>query len=164
MVNVKGADAYILGTMSTLSMAVSTLLQIPIGKVADRIGRKKAFFILRPFAYVGTFLLILAPAPSFLILAGILGAMGLMEGIGIVSSIPFMTMYWELVPAEKRGRWFGFTGIFNTLITIPAFILGGFLWQIGSMELVLILPVLIELLTVIPILTRIPDTLKRSKQ
>jgi MFS family permease len=88
--------------------------------------------------------------------------MGLMEGIGILSSIPFMTMYWELVPTEKRGRWFGFTGIFNTLMTIPAFMLGGFLWEMGMMELVILLPVFIEMLVIIPILSRIPDTLGRS--
>jgi MFS family permease len=162
MVNVKGADPYILGIMSTLSMGISTFLQMPIGRLADKIGRKKAYYILRPVSYLGTLILIFAPAPNFLIIAGVLGAMGLMEGIGILSSIPFMTMYWELVPTEKRGRWFGFTGIFNTLMTIPAFMLGGFLWEMGMMELVILLPVFIEMLVVIPILSRIPDTLGRS--
>jgi MFS family permease len=162
MVNEKGADPYILGIMSTLSMAISTLLQVPIGKLADKIGRKKAYYILRPVSYIGTFLLILAPTPSFLIIVGVLGAMGWMEGIGVLSATPFMTMYWELVPKEKRGRWFGFTGIFNTLMTIPAYMLGGFLWQMGQMELVILLPVFIEMLVVIPILSKIPDTLGRS--
>jgi MFS family permease len=162
MVNVKGADPYILGIMSTLSMGISTFLQMPIGRLADKIGRKKAYYILRPVSYLGTLILIFAPAPNFLIIAGVLGAMGMMEGIGILSSIPFMTMYWELVPTEKRGRWFGFTGIFNTLMTIPAFMLGGFLWEMGMMELVILLPVFIEMLVVIPILSRIPDTLGRS--
>jgi MFS family permease len=162
MVDVKGADPYILGIMSTISMAISTFLQVPIGKLADKIGRKKAYYVLRPVSYIGTFLLILAPTPSFLIIVGILGAMGWMEGIGILSATPFMTMYWELVPKEKRGRWFGFTGIFNTLMTIPAFMLGGFLWQMGQMELVILLPVFIEMLVVLPLLNRIPDTLGRS--
>jgi len=67
-------------------------------------------------------------------------------------------MYWETVPAEKRGRWFGFTGVFN-ILAVPASILGGLMWQAGLMELVLILPVLIEVLIVIPLLIRIPDTL-----
>jgi MFS family permease len=162
MVNVKGADPYILGIMSTLSMGISTFIQMPVGRLADKIGRKKAYYVLRPLSYLGTLILIFTPAPNFLIIAGILGAMGLMEGIGILSSIPFMTMYWEMVPAEKRGRWFGFTGIFNTLMTIPAFMLGGLLWEMGMMELVIILPVFIEMLVVIPILSRIPDTLGRS--
>lgn len=163
IVDVKGADPYILGIMSTLGIATSAFLQIPMGTLADRIGRKKVFFLLRPFSYLGTFLLILAPNPQFLIPVGVLGVLGLMGGMGSVSFIPFITMYWEMVPAEKRGRWFGFTGIFN-IVTVPAYILGGFLWQAGLMELVLLLPVLIEMLAVIPIIMRIPDTLGRSKQ
>jgi len=144
-------------------MGISTLLQMPVGKLADKIGRKKAYYVLRPLSYLGTLILIFTPAPNFLIIAGILGAMGLMQGIGILSNIPLLTMHWELVPAEKRGRWFGFTGIFNTFMTIPAFMLGGLLWEMGMMELVIILPVFIEMLVVIPILSRIPDTLGRSK-
>jgi len=162
MVNVKGADPYVLGTMSTLSMGISTFLQIPIGRLADKIGRKKAYYVLRPLSYLGTMILVFAPAPNYLILAGILGAMGLMEGIGILSNIPFLTMYWELVPAEKRGRWFGFTGIFNTFMTVPAFLLGGYLWEMGMMELVILIPVFIEMFIIIPILSRIPDTLNRQ--
>lgn len=163
MVEVKGADPYILGAMSTLGMVAAAILQFPMGKMADKIGRRKVYFLLRPFSYLGTFLLILAPNPWFLIPVGVLGAIGLVEGIGGVSFIPFITMYWEVVPAEKRGRWFGFTGIFNFL-TVPAYVLGGFLWQIGLMELVLVLPVLIEVVAVIPIIMKVPDTLGLSKQ
>ncbi len=163
MVDVKHADPYILGAMSTLGMIASALLQIPMGKMADKIGRKKVYFLLRPFSYIGTLLLVLAPNPMFLIPVGVLGAIGLVEGIGGVSFIPFITMYWEVVPAEKRGRWFGFTGIF-TIFTVPAYVLGGFLWQTGLMELVLLLPILIEILAVIPIIVKVPDTLGVSKQ
>ena len=164
MVNVKGADPYILGAIGTAAMVTSALLQIPTGRLADKYGRKKAFFLLTPFSYLGTILLILAPSSEFLVGVGILGAAGamMMGGIGGVSFIPFITMFWETVPAEKMGRWFGFTGIFN-IIALPASILGGIMWQAGLSELVLLIPVLTESLTVIPILTRIPDTLNRTK-
>jgi hypothetical protein len=94
---------------------------------------------------------------------GILGMASamMMGGIGSVSFIPFITMYWETVPAEKMGRWFGFTGIFN-ILALPASILGGLMWQDGLTELVLLIPVLTETLALIPILTRIPDTLDKS--
>jgi len=160
MVSMKGADPYILGIMGTAGTVTSALLQIPTGRLADKIGRKKAFLLLRPFSYLGTALLILAPNPESLIAVGILGAAGLMMmgGLGGVSFVPFITMYWETVPAEKRGRWFGFTGMFN-IFAVPASILGGFMWQAGLMEVVLLIPVLAEALIVIPILARIPDTL-----
>ena len=162
MVNVKGADPYILGAISTAGIITSALLQIPMGIIADRIGRKKTFFLLRPFSYLGTLLLILAPSPELLIPVGILGVLGSMDGMAGVSFIPFITMYWEAVPAEKRGRWFGFTGIFN-IFAVPASMLGGFLWQVGLKEWVLLLPVLIEVSSIVPILMRIPDTLGRPK-
>ena len=100
IVQVKGADPYILGILGTLSIVTSALLQIPMGRLADKIGRKKVFLILRPFSYLGNILLILAPSPEVLILLGVLGATGLMGGIGGVSFIPFITMYWESVSAE----------------------------------------------------------------
>jgi len=87
----------------------------------------------------------------------------MMGGIGGVSFIPFITMFWETVPAEKMGRWFGFSGVLS-IFALPASILGGLMWQAGLTELVLLIPVLTEAMIVIPILTRIPDTLARIKQ
>ena len=167
MVNIKGADPYILGAMLTVSQIMSTILQIPVGRLADKIGRKKVFFILRPLTYLGTLLLIMAPSPEYLILIGILGGVGMIGagggGIGGVSFIPFITMNFEMVPAEKRGRWRGVTSIFN-LISFPVSILGGIMWQQGLMIEVMLIPILAEILIMIPIMITVPDTLGRSKK
>ncbi|MFB0523134.1 MAG: MFS transporter, partial [Candidatus Bathyarchaeia archaeon] len=48
MVNVKGATPSILGMMGTASVVMSLALQIPAGRLADKVGRKKVFFLLRP--------------------------------------------------------------------------------------------------------------------
>jgi MFS family permease len=168
LVNVKGATPYILGTMGTVSIMTSFLLQIPVGRLADKIGRKRAFFLLYPITYLGTFLLIQAPNPEYLIVVGFLGALGLSMGteggggIGGTSFIPFITMHWEMVPADKRGRWFGVDGL-TMMVAVPATILGGILWQQGHMIEVLLLPVLMEALIAIPILITVPDTLSRNK-
>lgn len=158
LVNVKNADPYILGAMGSLGAIASTLLQIPAGRLADRIGRKKTFYLLRPLTYIGTLLMILSPSPKYLILVGLLGAIGMSEGAGGVSFTPFITMHWEMVPEEKRGRWFGVEGLLN-IANIPATILGGVLWQLGFMREVLLIPILLEVMIVIPILHTIPDTL-----
>lgn len=167
MVDVKGADPYILGVMGTIGVIVSVVLQMPVGKLADRIGRKKVFYILEPFNYLGTILLILAPSPQYLILAGLLGETGGLPGggtgIGGVSFVPYITMYWEMVPAEKRGRWLGISRIFD-IFSVPASILGGYLWQQGHMIPVLLLPMLVGVTVTIPILATIPDTLGRSQR
>lgn len=162
MVHVKGATPYILGVMGTISVVTALTMQLPAGWMSDMIGRKKAYFLLRPSCYLGTILMILSSRPEHLIAVGILGAIAIGGdpggGIGGVSTTPFVTMFWEMVPREKRGRWFGIEGLMN-LSTIPASILGGFLWQQGLKTEVMIIPILLEILLVMPILATIPDTL-----
>jgi len=167
LVQVKHADPYMLGILGTISTATSILLQIPAGRLADKIGRKKVFLMLRPFTYLGILLMIWAQDPITLIIAGAFGVIGLGGmggggGIGGVSFIPFITMYWESVSSKRRGRLFGLTGIFG-VFAVLASILGGALWQAGYMELVLILPILIEIMIVIPLLIRIPENFPSDK-
>jgi MFS family permease len=168
MVEVKGADPYILGLMGSIGTVTALFLQIPAGRLADRIGRKKVYLLLRPFVYIGTMVLIFAPRPEYLLAVGLLGAVGIMGGgggggIGGVSFTPYITMFWEMVPQEKMGRWFGIMGILN-IISVPAAVIGGFLWQQGLMMEVLLLPVVLEVCIMIPIFLTIPDTLNRSKE
>ena len=162
LVEVKGATPQMLGIMGTVGIMVSLVFQIPAGMLADRIGRKKVYFMFRSAAYLGTALLVLAPGPEYLVLVGLLGAIALGSGDGgglaSVGFTPFITMFWEMVPPEKRGRWFGIEGLLN-ISTIPASMVGGFLWERGLMVEVLIIPVLLELLIVMPLLASIPDTL-----
>jgi hypothetical protein len=110
--------------------------------------------------------MILAPRPEYLIVVGILGTIslggGMGGGIGGVSHTPFVTMLWEMVPQEKRGRWFGIEGLMN-ISTITASILGGLLWQQGYKIQVMLIPIFLELLLVMPVLATIPDTLKRMQ-
>jgi len=50
MVNVKLADPYILGIMGTLGTIIGVILQIPVGRLSDTIGRKKSIFFYVPFS------------------------------------------------------------------------------------------------------------------
>lgn len=160
LVNVKGADPYILGIMGTAGTLVSLLLQLPVGRLADKVGRKRAFYLFRPFVYLGSLLLVFAPSPEYLILVGIFGYFGLQGGGGSlsgVSFIPFITMNFELVPETKRGRWLGITGFFN-ILSFPASVIGGILWAQGFMMEVLLIPIFLEIFIALPIIRTIPDT------
>jgi MFS family permease len=157
MVEVKGATPFILGLMGTTSMIFSVFMPAFAGRLADKIGRKKAYYILRPITHLSIILLIVAPKPEYLILVGVL------SGIGQASFIPRITMHWEIVPEEKRGRWYGIEGFLNAS-SFPVSILGGILWQQGFMIEVLLLPILLEALIAIPILNTIPDTRGRDKR
>ncbi len=166
MVNIKGASPYIFGISITVSVVMVLFLQIPAGRLADRIGRKKAFYLFSPFYFLGTLLLISAPSSEYLIIAagflgaGIGGVGGSGGGIGGVAFTPFITLFWESAPQEKRGRWFGLEGLVTGLSTLPASIIAGILWERGFMTEVLVIPVLLQALVVIPMLTTVPDTIK----
>lgn len=164
IVNVKGADQYLLGLIGTLSVLAPLPLQIPIGRLADSIGRKRVFLMLRPITYAGTLLLVWAPNHIVLAAAGALGVMGLMgpggmSGIGGISFIPFITMYWESFPSEKRGRVQGISGLLDFIGSLGS-LLGGFLWNMGYKEVVLILPLLADILILVPAFLRIPECSK----
>ena len=162
IVDVKGADPYILGLMGLGNTVVGLVMQLPAGRLADRIGRKRAFYLFRPFVYLGTLLMVFAPAPEYLIVVGMLGYIGLVGGgggggLGGVSFIPFITMNFELVPEAKRGRWLGLVGFFN-ILSFPISIIGGVMWQQGLMKEVLLGSIVLDLLA-IPIIRTVPDTL-----
>jgi MFS family permease len=165
MVNVKGATPYTFGASITLSVIVFFFLSIPAGRLADKIGRKKTFYVFTPFYFLGTILLIIAPTSEYLIVAagllgaGIGGVGGAGGGIGGVAFTPFITMFWETAPPEKRGRWFGIEGLVTGLVTLPASIVAGILWEQGLMTEVLLVPILLQALVVIPMLSTVPDTL-----
>jgi MFS family permease len=58
---VKGGDAYILGLMSTAELLPMILFAVPLGRLSDRIGRKKTAYLFRPLRYVADIGLILVP-------------------------------------------------------------------------------------------------------
>ncbi|MEM3815872.1 MAG: hypothetical protein QW341_03390, partial [Candidatus Bathyarchaeia archaeon] len=86
---------------------------------------------------------------------------GGLSGIGGISFIPFITMYWESFPAEKRGMVQGISGLLDFIGSLAS-LLGGFLWSMGYMEIVLILPLLTDLLILVPIFMSIPEGLRRT--
>jgi len=68
----------------------------------------------------------------------------------------------ELVPVEQVGRWSGLLGLFRGLVTIPAPILGGLIWKGLDPAHVFMIPVALDLLLKLPLLTTIPETLDQS--
>ncbi len=69
---VKGAGVVTLGVMVTLAALTSVVFGYPMGALADKIGRKKVLYITMPLFWLSNIILILAPSPVFLIIAGIL--------------------------------------------------------------------------------------------
>jgi len=150
----KGANEYVLGGMTTAAVLTQLLFGLPLGRLADKIGRKKVIYLLTPLWYASYLLLIVSFSPATLILAGALQTFYLVSA-GVTGA---MTL--ELVPVEQMGRWSGLLGLLRGLVTIPAPILGGLIWDGLGPAYVFIIPLAVDLLFRIPLLTTIPETLK----
>lgn len=150
---VKGADQYILGLMASAAVALPLAFGIPLGRLADRLGRKKVLYALSPLWWASFLLLVWAPASWVLVLAGAL------QGLYQIALIIGGTMAIELVPVAQLGRWSGLNGLFRGLVTIPGPLLGGLVWQHLGPAYVFLIPIAVDLLARLPLLSTIPETL-----
>jgi len=152
----KGADQYLLGVMATATVLTRVLFGIPLGRLADRIGRKKVIYLLTPLWYASYLLLVFSFNSVTLILAGAL------QTFYFISSGVTGAMTLELVPVEQMGKWSGLLGLVRGLVTIPAPILGGLIWEKLGPAYVFLIPLVVDLLLKIPLLTTIPETLDQN--
>jgi len=150
---VKGADQYILGAMVTGMALTSLVLGIPMGRLADKIGRKKVLYLTAFLVWISSLLLIWAPAPGFLIAAGIL--LGFFHIGGPVTG----AMSFELVPPEHMGRWLGIIRFFRMLFAAGAAYLAGVIWDNIGPQYVFLIAIGLDLLIRIPLLIGMPETL-----
>jgi len=152
-VEVKQANEITIAAMGTVATLGVLIFLVPLGRLADKYGRKKVIYLTRPFNYLSIFVAILAPSPEYLIVAAFLGA------LNSVSFLMEITMEHELVPEQQRGRWGGFLFFIMGLTGIPGPILTGYLWQRLNPAYLLLLPILADI-PFIAVLPTIPDTLK----
>lgn len=150
---VKGAEQYVLGGMVTGMAVASLVMGVPVGRLADKIGRKKVLYLLAPLFYGSSVSLILAPNFYFLILSGVL------SGFYMVSMVVSGAMGYELVPGEYLGRWVGVLGLFRGLISVPAPLLGGLIWDAIGPQYVFLTAIGLDLCIRIPLLVGMPETL-----
>lgn len=151
---IKGADEFIIGAMSCSSILVEALLGYYTGRLADRIGRKKIFYIMTPLFCLSNLLLVFASTPWVLVLSGALSAFRLLIHFTVEG-----VMRAELVPIDCIGRWRAILLLFGGLTSLPAPFLGGIFWNFNPFYVFLI-PTSIELLIRVPLLATIPETRK----
>ena len=140
--------------MATATVVARLFSGIPLGRLADRIGRKRVIYLLTPFWYASNLLLAFSTGPISLILYAVLQVFYTIS-TGITGA---MTM--ELVPVEQQGRWSGLLGLFTGLVTIPAPIIGGLIWRELGPVYVFLIPIALDLLLRVPLLSTVPDTLR----
>lgn len=152
---VKGADAITLGLLSTSATLVAIIFSIPISRFADSRGRKLAFLLTRPARVLWFIVLILAPNPFWLILAWAFRGMSM-------SGNAYQTWMLELVPPNKRGRWLGITNTFNSIVRIPAPIIGGIIFRDINPSFIFVIAIILEVFLRIPLsYYKVPETLEK---
>lgn len=153
---VKGATQFILGGFATAMLITETLFSTVIGRIADKIGRKRAFYILIPLFSLANLVLIYAPNPYWLLVAGFLMGFRMIAGFSYGSMTP------ELVPSDCLGRWRGLVGLVTGLASIAAPVVGGLIWENFGPEWIFIAIILIDVLIRLPLLSSVPETLKNK--
>jgi MFS family permease len=150
---VKGADAYILGAMVTGFALTPFFLGIPLGRLADSVGRKKVLYALAPLMWASNVLLVWGPNSLFLVLAGIL------QGFIFVNSVLTTAVIFEVVPREYMGRWLGINRFFRLILAaISAFVAGAIWDNIGPAYLFFAF-IVVDLFIRIPLLISVPETI-----
>ena len=148
--------------MATATVVARLISGIPVGRLADKIGRKRVIYFLTPLWYASNLLLVFSPsstfkAPVMLVLSALLLAFYNLSS-GVTNA---MTL--EVVSLKEQGRWGGLLGLFTGLVTIPAPILGGLIWREWGPMYVFLIPIALDLLLRVPLLATVPETLKSNR-
>ena len=151
---IKGADQFILGAMVTGSALTSIALSIPLGRLADRVGRKKVLFMSMPLFWVSNLVLVWAPNSTLLVVAGIL------QGFYYIGAPVAAAMERELVPPEQMGRWLGITRGFRMLISACIAFLCGLIWDKVGPQYIFLAFIALDLVVRVPLLITMPETLR----
>jgi MFS family permease len=150
---VKGADAVVLGGMAAAAAVGSIALAIPLGRIADRVGRKRVLYVTIPLFSLSCLVLVWAPGPVALLLAGALQSFYYIGGpIGAA-------MERELVPAAHMGRWIGIARVVKMFVSATLVLVAGAIWDRVGPEYVFLAFVAIDLGIRLPLLVTMPETL-----
>jgi MFS family permease len=150
----KGANQYMLGAMATGAALASIICAIPLGRLADRVGRKRVLYITLPLFWASNLLLLWAPSPTFLIAAGVL------QGFFFIGAPIAAALERELVPAEQMGRWLGMMRFFRMLLNATLALVSGVVWDKLGPHYVFLSFIAIDMLVNVPLLIGMPETLR----
>jgi MFS family permease len=150
---IKGADGLVLGMMITAFALTPLILGIPVGRIADRIGRKRVLYVTIPLSWLSSIALIFARNSAMLVISGIL------LGFFTISAVTAGAMAYELVPKIHMGRWLGISRFFRMLLAAVAATLAGLIWDTIGPAYVFLVVIGLELVFRMPLLITMPETL-----
>lgn len=120
---IKGANQFIVGGMSTASTIVFVFFAIPLGHLADTRGRKN-MITAGGCLMVLSYLLLIYSRNDLMLLAS-----GFFSGFAMTIGQTQMAIGVDLVPKKYMGSWFGLMGFFRGLVSIVSPIICGYMWD-----------------------------------
>ena len=151
---IKGANTFVLGAIVTACALTSIAFAVPLGRLADKLGRKKALYLTIPLFWLSNLVLVWAPNTFFLIVAGIL------QGFNYIGGPISASMERELVPAENMGRWIGILRFFRGLVSAGLAFVAGIIWDKLGPQYVFLIFIGLDLVLRMPLLITMPETLR----
>ena len=152
----KVADEFVLGGMVVAISIAPILFSIPLGRLADRYGRKILLYAITPLCWASNLLLIFAMGRNMLILSG------LFFGFNNIAIGIALAMTSEIVSKKQMGHWISIVSLVRGLMSIPVPMLGGLIWNHIGPKYVFIAAILIDVAVRIPLLASIRETLNIS--
>lgn len=125
VINVHHKTPLEFGALTSLQMLVAIAGYLPAAYLADRYGRQP--FVLLTFAFFSLFPIALVVLPPSLIFAAFVIA-----GMRELGEPARKARIVDLAKTTHRGRVVGLYYLIRGLVTIPAPLLGGILWQQGT--------------------------------
>jgi predicted MFS family arabinose efflux permease len=154
---VKGVNPIVIGAMGATLAIVGIVSSVPLGALADRIGRIRTVLLMRPLFHASTLILLYTPDPRWLILGWALRGT-------FNPSLSILAAYRnELVSPEERGRWMGVRELLRRFFMIPAPLLGGILYTNVSPQAPFLLHIIVDVFVRIPLLMTMPSTLPENR-
>ena len=138
----------------TGSALASIVFAIPLGQLADRVGRKRILYLTMPLFWLSNLMLIGSTTPAFLLIAGIL------QGFYHIGAPIAAAMERELVPPEHMGRWLGIVRFSRMLLNALFAVLSGIIWDKIGPQYVFLAFIGLDLIVRTPLLIRMPETLR----
>lgn len=149
MQDIAGLSILEIGTMSSIFGVAMMAVMIPAGWLADRVGERVNIAISFLFLAVSIGMIALLPPGS----ARLLYALGwVIAGIGVGLATPaYQSLISKAVPQHLRGVAFGLFSTSLGLVSLPAPLIGGYLWENVNPQFPFLLTALISLACIVPV-------------
>jgi MFS family permease len=125
------------GTLQSAMRVFHAILTLPGGILADRFSRRLPILISRIISPFNQLSLVLMSNFSHMLIVYVLIGISSGLGGGIMGGPAWNALLADLVPKRDRGKFRGLMNSISSLVSMPASIIGGYLWTTISPEALL---------------------------